>query len=313
MGPKPTRKTAYYFRAINRKIAVDLQSLLKKTRQVFGNVAASEITLGAEEVIRIQHYRDNDVGVFLHLVRYLPGEKASTLLPKSIKAEDDEGSHSPPTGTEYKDGDSFLLVKNHNVIFCSHGISVEKSRLYLAILFEAAKLNKEQRTFDLAPASNIDKLNLLRKNGVKSIELGTNAYDISLHQNANQSLLAKVFGKVADELKALLEKDDNPAEQKVLEDLLVNVELRLDGNTRAAQVTQDFIEQVAESVLEEKDNPISEFTIITQTNDRITSDKIRLQDSFLVPKEDGSVSHTGIWDGLEKYLTTITQGNLVEQ
>lgn len=314
LTPKNTRKTAHYLRSILGDRVVDLQTLVTSARASFGTVAASEVALGAGDIVRIQHYRANSTGVFLHLARYIPGEKASTLHPKATQAEDDEGTQSAPSGMEFKDGDSYLLINRHNVIFCSHGISVEKSRLYLSMLFDKAGIEKERRAFDLKPASNIDKLRLLQKHGVKAIELGTNAYNIGLPQEKPDGWINKVFSGVATELKALVQKDESPEELKLFEDLLVNVELRLDGNTRAAAVTQGFIEHVAESLLDDQEESvISQFTIVTRNNDKITSAQTRLQDSFNVAQENGSVSHFGVWDGLSKYLETITQGNLVEQ
>lgn len=313
MGLKSTRKTAYYLRASNGKSSVNLQNLLALARKVFDTVATSEMSLGSGDVLRIQHFRANDIGVFIHLARYIPGEKASTLQPKANAPEDNEGSQSAPSGMEFKDGDSFLLARDHNIIFCSHGISIEKTKLYLALLFEKAGIDKTKREFEMKPSSNLDKLKLLHKHKVKSIELATNAYAISLPREEKQNWIGKVFDGVSNELKALVGKDESPEEQKMFEDLLVNVELRLDGNTRAASVTQNFIENLAESVLDDADSSISEFTIVTQNNDRITSAQIRLQDSFNATKEDGSLSHFSVWEGLERYFQKISQGNLVEQ
>lgn len=314
MSQKNTRKTAYYLRSVFGDQAVDLQHLVTSARAVFGTVAASEIALGGGDIVRIQHYRSNSTGVCLHLARYIPGERASTLQPKAGLPEDDEGAQSAPSGMEFKDGDSYLLINRHNVVFCSHGISVEKSRLYLSMLFDKAGIDKQKRSFELRPATNIDKIQLLHRHGVKAIELGATAYNISLPQEKTGGWVNKVFGGVADELKALVTKDESPEELKLFEDLLVNVELRLDGNTRAAAVTQGFLEHVASSLLDDEEaNVISQFTIITRNNDRITSAQTRLQESFNVAQENGSISHFGVWDGLSKYLEAITQGNLVEQ
>lgn len=312
MAQKLSNKTAYYLRARNGKESVDLQALLMAARAVFQTVVSSEMNLGGE-VIRIQHCKPEDVGFFVHFVRYVPGEKAPTLQPKSKAAEDDEKTQSPPDGMEFKDGDSFLLVKGHHALFCAHGITIQKTARYLSLLFEAAKIDKEKQIFEFSPASNLDKLNLLQSHGVRAIILSCNAYQISLPDKPRDGWLSKTLGAVGDEIKALIEKDDGAAEQKIMEDLLVNVELRLDGNTRATINAQEFIEQAAESVLDDVDGPVSEFSIITQTGERITSSSIRLQTKFHVTKEDRSVSYLDVWKGLEQYFGEIKQGNLLEQ
>lgn len=123
----------------------------------------------------------------------------------------------------------------------------------------------------------------------------------------------QTLGLIGDELKALVKKDKSTIEQRALEDLLVNVEVRLDGNTRAVAGAQKFIEELAEGVLGEKDDSISEFVIITQKSERITSHDIRLQTSINVERKDNSFSHSSAWSQLSGYLDEITAGNLLEQ
>jgi hypothetical protein len=156
-------------------------------------------------------------------------------------------------------------------------------------------------------------LNLIKEHGVRSVELSTNAFDMSLPNANRKNWVSKTLGFFGDELNALVKKDKTTIEQKELEDLLVSVEVRLDGNTRAVQGAQNFIEELAEGVLFEKDASISEFAIVTQQNERITSCDIRLQTSINVERKDNSVSHNSAWSQLSGYLDELTAGNLLEQ
>lgn len=307
-----TNKTVYYFRARRDGKPFDLQSVIAKARKRKKTVGDSEVELGGGDVVRIQHFKPG-THILLHLARYVPGVVASTLLPNAAAEEDDEGSQAAPKGKEFKDGDCFLLVKNFHVLYCGHGISYQKASLYLTQLFRAAKLHDESSGFDLAPASNLDKLKLMQEHGVRSVELATNAFAMSLPKAKRDKWIAKTFGSLGDELKALVMKDQSAVEQAALEDLLVNIEVRLDGNTRASQGSQKFIEELAETVLEDADAPISEFVIVTQNNERITPSEIRLQSTAKVEKKDNSLSHNSVWSALEGYLTTISAGNLLEK
>ena len=169
MVRETARKTLYYVRSLNGKTPVDLQSLINKARTKFPTVADSEIKLGSNDIIRIQHFKSDTSGVFVHFVRYVPGEKAPTLSPKVRRPEDNGGAESAPAGKEFKDGDSFILANRHNVIFCGHGVSVQKTVLYLSLLFDKTGIRKEDQKFELKPASNIDKLKLIQEHGVRAI------------------------------------------------------------------------------------------------------------------------------------------------
>lgn len=313
MPSDKTTKTLYYLRARRDGNPFDLQAIVARARRRKSNCGATEVELGGGDVVRIQHYSVASGRIRLHLSRYVPGVQASTLLPKATSAEDDEGAQAPPRGKEFKEGDCFLLIKDHHVLYCGHGISKQKATLYLMQLFRAANLHDDASGFDLVPASNLDKLKLIQDHGVKSIQLAVSAFDLSLPEARRNNWISKSFGKLGDELSALISKDQALTDQRALEDLIVNVEVRLDGNTRAVQGSQDFIEDLAESVLEDDDSPISEFVITTQDGEQITSGAIRLQTRVGVEAKDNSVSHQSVWTELGTYFDQIAQGNLLEQ
>lgn len=313
MADNQLTKTVYYLRARRDDKLFNLQNVIARARKIKSTVGESEIVLGAGDVLRIQHYKDNGGYVYLHLARYTPGIVASTLLPKAKSAEDNEGTQSAPAGKEFKDGDCFIVVKKHNVLYCGHGISLPKATLYLSQLFHESSLDKISSGFSLLPASNINKLNLMQEHGVRSVELSVGAFKMSLPKKQRDNWVAKAFGTVGDEFSALLKKDESPKEQKALEDLLVNLEIRLDGNTRAAPSSKEFIENLAETVLDDTESPISEFVIRTQSDERITSNEIRLQTRIKADKKDNSVSHISVWSALNKYFMQLANDNLLEQ
>ncbi len=314
MTADQTTKTIYYLRARRDDQPFDLQSIAKRARRKRTTCAATEMELGGGDVVRIQHFSTANGRTLLHLTRYVPGVQASTLQPKATTAEDDEGAQPPPRGKEFKDGDCFLFLKDHHVLYCGHGISKSKATLYLSQLFREAELHDESSGFDLVPASDLDKLQLIQDHGVKSIQLAVGAFDLSLPKARRTSWIAKSLGTLGDELGALVSKDQSLTKQKALEDLIVNVEVKLDGNTRAIQNSRDFIEDLAETVLDhDTETPVSEFTIVTQKNERITSGEVRLQTGVKVETKDNSVSHTSVWGAMGTYFDQIAQGNLLEQ
>lgn len=314
MATKTTSKKVYYLRARHDKKPRELQALIEAARNEKQTVAASEIKFGAGDIVRIQRYKaSKGGGVFLHLARYVPGERAPTLQPKAVAKEDNEDAQQAPVGKEFKDGDCFLLASKHHVLYCGHGIHVSKAAHYLVQLFKACKFDDDDLGFELSPVSDLNKVKLLQEHGVRSIRLASNAFDMSIPKKQRGTWISRSFGQVSDELKALIEKDDSIADQKAREDLLVNIELRLDGNTRAADDAQEFIEEVAETVLADVDAPISEFTIVTQKGEAIKPGSIRLQKTYTVTTQDRSVSHIEVWEAMESYLKEIRQSHLLEQ
>jgi len=98
-----------------------------------------------------------------------------------------------------------------------------------------------------------------------------------------------------------------------LEDLIVNVEIKLDGNTQAVQGAQDLIEQLAETVFDGDELPIGSFSVVTRKNERITADQIRLQTAAKVARHNNSVSHNSVWDAMGHYFDELSQGDLLER
>lgn len=310
-------KKAYYLRSkgADNKL-LDLQKTITSAREKKSTVAESEISLPGKEVLRIQHYRPSGTNtpyVLLHIVRYFPGDEASILKPKVHVAEDNEGAVPAPEGSEFKDGDSFVLVSNHHVLFTSHGISLNKSVVYLKKYLELANEPLNSRHFELSPAGNLDKLKMIQDHGVRSIQLSCNAFEIGLPSPSQPGVISKAFKSISDEISAMVTKDDSVAEQRAKEDILVNVELRLDGNTRASLAAQSLIKKMGESVLDDEDSPAGEFAIITTSDERISPSEIRLQTSIKAIKEGGSVNHESVWAEFKRYFNDLANTNLIEQ
>jgi len=306
-------KTIRYFRAVRDGSPFDLQSVVKRAKRMKPDCADNEIVLGGGDVVRIQHYRAAGGVARLHLARYVPGEQAATLRPKVAAPEDDEGAQPPPINREFKDGDGFLLIRGCHVLYCAHGILPGKASLYLAQLFRATDLHDQASGFELVPASHLDKLQLIHDHGVKSIQLSASAFEASLPTTRRGTgWVSKAFAVLGGELAGIGEREALWGEQKSLEDLIVNVEVKLKGNTQAVQGAQDLIETLAESILGEDDLPMNGFSIVTRENERITAEQICLQTVAKVTKQDNSVSHNSAWEAMEHYYAHLSQAHLLE-
>lgn len=313
MTSKSITKTVHLLRAKNDGMPFDIEAKVRLARKQKSTVGDTEITFGAGDVVRIQHYCEiASGGVLLHLAGYVPGERASTIAPQSNALEDDEGAYDPPQGMEYKDGEGFLLLKNHHVVFCSNGILINKANLYLAKLFKSCNFDSAETTFEIAAVGNLDKIKLLQQHGVSSILLSASAYALSVPERNAKNPLSTLLNTVSKELKALIEKDDSFTDQKSREDLIVNLELKLDGNTRASDAAKDCIEAMATEYIDESDVGWGEFVIVTQKGEKIRPGQVKLQKAVKVERTDKSVIYTSAWKALEEYFSELEHGMLTE-
>lgn len=312
MRSATTSKTVYYLRARQNGKPFDLEAKLKAARRKRRTVAKTEIELGMGDVLRIQHYQEKSGGLRMHIARYEPGVRASILQPKANAPQDDEGYQAPPSGKEFKDGDAFVIIKDSHVLFCQHRLSKEKTSLYLSMLLRDTKILRKNENFDLTPASNLDKLKLIQTHGVKQIHLSANAFMLSLPKKKHYGWLQRAASGVVREFRALIEKDDTPDQQSALEDLLVNVAIRLDGNTRALASSQDLIEQLGEQLLADDENTVGQYIIETQDGQRITAEAIRIQEKVHLDRSENTVNHLSAWQAMDEMIIQLDVDGLLE-
>jgi hypothetical protein len=252
------------------------------------------------------------MGLFIHLTRYVPGEKAPIIHPVVNSASDDEESQSAGVGKEYKDGDSYFFIQESNVIFCNGRIGMEKARKYFEkLLFETGTVNDVTKAFTFHPAGNLPKLQLLNMSGAKEIGLSVNSYDLSLDKK-HSGLWGKSLDVLSNTLTALIAKDDSVAELKAKEDIIVNIGMKLDGNKSAHIHAQKIMRDAAEATITD-DTSVGEFWIKTTDNEVITADSLRLQKRISMKKQNGITDYDSVWASLLKYYSALKDSNLLEQ
>ncbi len=267
-----------------------------------------------QSIIRIQHRRVGGASkpLLLHLVRYVPGEKAATLDPEPEGTEDDGGEQRPPRGKEFKAGECFLLVKNADVLFCAGGITSTAARVYARNLFTSCGIDKELCDFDLRPAADLDRLAIIRKRGVSSIQLGSVAFEASRYLLPERASFGRsVLKSVSDQVQALVAKDDTVLEQRVMEDLIVNVELKLQGNSQADIEAQRSIDDMAVHMLRHEESTRG-FVIVTRDGNRLTDLAVKLHKRIKVLANNNSLDHESVWLEMRGYFDELRESKLLE-
>lgn len=314
MADSTKSRTLHYLRSVNsdqpRGIEVSIRGALRRRRAC----KDTELEQADQSIIRVQHRLVSTAAkpVLLHLVKYMPGEKAATLDPSPEGTEDDGGAQRPPRGKEFKAGECFLLVKDADVLFCGSGISQAAARLYLNALFVKCGIDEELCDFELRPAADLDRLAIIREKGVSSIQLGSIAYEASRKLlPVNQTFGRTLLKSVSDQVSALVAKDDTVMQQRVMEDLLVNVELKLQRNTFADLEAQRSMDEMAVSMLKNKHEHPG-FTIITRDGNKLTDLSVRLHKKISVASYNNAVEHDSVWNALNNYYGELRDGKLLE-
>jgi hypothetical protein len=263
-----------------------------------------------EDIVRIQRFRDSPVGRLYHLTRYSPGTHSATLTPKAGGKLDNEGVLGAPAGKEIKIGECYALINDHNILFCGHGLTQQKCAGYFYTLIRSAGYQLDPIKFH--PSSDTNQVAILNAQGARSIRLNVNAYKLSLPA-ADKGWLGGVFSSVGEEFKALIGKDPNRSQEKSLENMVVALEIGLEGNSRATVESQDTLTDLANEVLSDDDSPVDSFTIVTRDGTPITSHDIQLHSSMHIEKVGTSLSHVEIWDGMVRYMGQLKKQKLLEQ
>ncbi|WP_095139518.1 hypothetical protein [Pseudomonas sp. Irchel s3a10] len=303
-------KRIYYFRSMAAgKELLDFSDDLAEVSDL-KTIGESEISI-MDDIVRIQRFKDLPDGRLYHFTMYSPGSKTATLTPKAATKKDEEVGAKPPAGREFKSGECYLYVCGHNVLFCAHGLTPSRAVQYIFMLLKSNGYDTE--SFKFSPIGNIDKLKLLNEQGVKSIRLNVSAYKLSLPKKKG-SWLAKALAPVGNELSALVSKDVNRSEEKALEDLMVSIEIGLEGNSRATDESKETVVDLASEILEDDDGyDLDSFTIMTRENTPITGGDVKLHTTVRPEKDGSSLNYVNIWDAMGVYYTQLKRQKLLEQ
>ncbi|TCJ25414.1 hypothetical protein E0X81_05990 [Halomonas sp. GDM18] len=305
-------KSLRYFRALGEnQRPINIEDLIRSARNHRITVSSCE-RREVHEVLRIQHYRDTDdtPGLFLHVVRYVPGEHNETLMPGADSPEENETIHEAPEGMEYKDGDFFMFCSGENIIGCSHGMSIGHKKIasYLQWFINLDPQDDDLIILNISTALNLEKYRLIEAHGVSKISFKQSAYAASMGGVVNNSLLGRIVGSASRAFHSRVTNYDDEQQLELMEDLVIEGAIRLDGNTRASELTQAEIRRVAVDCAEDDD-----ITIITQNNEKITSTDIKLQTIKSLKKNGKSLYYDEVWPKLREYFLKLRGERLLEQ
>ncbi len=315
------RKKAYYLRTKTTQGLEDITQRLNRRKQQLKNVHSTERTLN-DVVYRIQHYREDtdtvtqEKTLLLHIVSGVIGQTALTMNMACKDEFDDGKEQTAPNEHEFINGEAYLLFKDHHVVFCSHGLTLITVQNYLNNFLHNENTDDG---FEFTNVANINKLQLLNRNGVKAFNFSASMYKITqdeLNRKAedkNRSHISSLFNKFIQNAKDEFSKELTEEEQKILQELQVDVSVRLIGNSRASLEAQKFVKAEAQEMLADEELP-PEVAFITGNDETVKSSEIQLHKTITVQKlnQSNSLQHEDAWLGLGDYFDELKRQKFTE-
>lgn len=316
-------KKFYYRRAIwDKQGKITLQEILEDAHKNLDTVGKRtfEITSGAE--IRGANFKNNN-GLYLQIASYVPGEATSIIDKDKTAKISNIAAQNAPMGKDYLDGDVFCYVNGNHVILCPSGAREKIVETYIWHVLRASNNQVIAKTFELDKVAKADKLKMIRDEGVKEIDLCTSLYEASLlHLDKTKPNVSGIKRVVADQLAAIFGKDKTLKDIKEKENLNLRISLKFDGQEARKHLKEpDFgevgrkrLEKTAAQVISEfKKNDENGFVIITGENNKITSEEIRVSDSFRVKTLGKSLSRESAWSKLKEYYDRLNADGVLKQ
>lgn len=324
-GKKPNfkNKKFYYRRAKwEDQDKQQLESILIDAHQTLDTVGKRtfEVSSGAE--IRGASFKD-DNGLYLQIASYVPGESTS-IIDKSKRAKQSNvTAQTAPEGKDYLDGDVFVYIKGNHVILCPSGVRENVVETYIWHVLRAIEKKDIAKTFELDKVAKTNKLRMIKDEGVKEIDLNTSLYEASLiHMDQKNPKIGGWKKAMANQLSAVFSKDKDLKDITEKENLNVKVTIKFDGmEARRHSKDPEFgragkkrLEKTAEQVIAEFDAEHENgFVIVTGAGNRITSDEIRVSDSFRVETLGKSLSKSAAWAKLKEYHDRLDADGVFKQ
>jgi hypothetical protein len=210
-----------------------------------------------------------------------------------------------PENTEFLDGQFMALVNGDDVVVCRDGLGESNFISYVLGLAEAANMDSAKLSFSLMKRADIDKMELIRREGIQSIAMNTIAHQASVsnveRRIDRRNLRERIAGGALSELKAILGigEDVPPDAENLKVEVLFSFDKR--GGT---ELDQRQLSELAEKMIDEEQDG---FAIKTLQGRTVRADDIVISKPVRVPAFGKSVHHSHVWDELKAFYSEISE------
>ncbi len=272
-----------------------LEACLKAAHSSLKTVADRTIIRDSGQCIRsARKYAPRDGGIFVHIIADTPGERAS-VVPKIKREEEVDVDVAPaPDNAEFMDGDAFLFVEGNNVCMCSTGIRDGAIRLFLYEFFQKAGIGENANKFDLLKAANIDKLKLMKSEGVKQVELRASVFEATALYENRKATASGMLRTLANQIRKIVEAEVEDIDDSLRVEIIIKTDER---RKKHLKLGEKRIETLATDVVNNYDED-DEFVIVTNSGQKISAGEIAVKEVIPIDSFGKSVKCQKAWDAL---------------
>lgn len=247
--------------------------------------------------------------LLLQLVRYEPDAQANTVLKPSDIEGSDVDTEDPPASKDWIDGDIFVLICENHLLTCASNVRDTSASKFLTSLLRRDE-NGLANIINFDKIGAADKLQLIQREGVKSIELNAALYEATLDWYESE-VKAKILRRLSDAIKDCFADDEDLREIAANENINAKVVLNFDSRKRGGELGRDRMEQLGTNLVREEEG--SDYVIVTRENKRITLDEIQLKKNIHVSRHGKTVDRTDAWSKLKEYFEELDRDGLLSQ
>lgn len=255
-----------------------------------------------DRVVECRSFRNVDGVLGMYLVGYVPNDTMG-IVPHN---KEDLELLTAPQGTDFLDGELMALISDEAVIVCRLGLYESALNSYIGFLVPNAGLDKDDSAFVFKNRTDVDKLKLIKEDGVASIRFDGVASQASienLKKGEKIPYVDKLLASVWEEIQALTYGGETERET---ENLKLEVFLKFDKRSGTA-IDQEEIQDVAGHIADADDG----FIITTLSGRTIKPDDVLLNKKVNLKKYGKSVAFEEVFAEMLKYHKELTTPNQV--
>jgi len=252
-------------------------------------------------------------GLCVHIASYVPRQPTS-LVPLPSKARSrDTSQELPPPDHNFLEGDIFFVLSGNHLVLCPSGARESVAISYIDHILRKVGRGDLANRISVEPIANIDKIKLLKSEGVKKIALNASLYEATMDYTERTTTKMTLLNGLAEEFVALFAEDKNRKLREIdeLENLSIRVEISFDARKRGGEIGRERLEAAASRLLD--DDEAEGFSIITNEDKKLTADQIRINQKVSLPAHGNSVSRHEAWSSLAGYLEDLKVTGTLQQ
>lgn len=314
---KDTEKKQLHYRRAKTS-GVPLETMVRDAHRQRFDVTARTFSLGEDLWIRCQTSTDTtgsqDDLLLLDIVKFRLGQSAAVVLNEEQGSEGATHACIPPEQTSFQLAQTFVLLAENHVIFCSVGCRENLMGAYLEWLAREAWSESYPYRFDIRPVARLDKLSLIHREGIKSINIKstvTKAGHAHMEHGAHDK--CGVRGGLGLLVNAMFPStEERPEHWESLGKMNMNVSLSIPSREKkwVKAVVAEQLAGQARSLIEEG---ADDFVIVTGKDNKITPDELRVSKTVGLPKHANSVQTVAAWNALRTFFCELREDHRLEQ